>query len=162
LQIALIDALVGAGARLEGDLGAVLGHGELAAARRLLELGAPLSLLAAVSLDLWTDARRLAPAASPEAKADALQVAACLGKADAVEFLLQHGADPRSGSARLHSHASALHQATLSGSLASVEALVRAGAPMDARDAIWQGTPLDWARHGGHAEIVAYLEAAQH
>jgi peptide-methionine (S)-S-oxide reductase len=161
LQLPLIDALVGAGARLECDLAAVFGHGELTAARRLLELGAPLSLLAAASLELWEDADRLAATASPETKTDALQVAACLGNAEAVVFLLRHGADPRSGGTRLHSHSSPLHQAALSGSLGAVHALVCAGAPLDARDTLWNGTPLGWARHGGHREVAAYLEAKQ-
>ena len=162
LQIPLIDALVDAGARLEGDLGSVLGHGEFAAARRMLELGSPLSLLAAVSFAQWEDAMRLAATATSEQKTDALQVAAYLGKADAVEFLLQHGADPLARSTRLHSHSTPLHQAALSGSLSSVKALVQAGAPLDTRDAMWNGTPLGWARHGGHADVAAYLEAAQH
>jgi peptide-methionine (S)-S-oxide reductase len=162
LQLQLIDALVSAGARLDGDLGVVLGHGEFAAARRMLELGAPVSLLAAVSLDLWDEAGRLVATAPPDAKTDALQVAACLGKADAVEFLLHHGADPQSGGMRLHSHSTPLHQAALSGSLASVQALVRAGASLEARDSIWNGTPLGWARHGGRHEVAAWLEGAQH
>lgn len=161
LQIALIDALVDAGAQLEGDLGAVLGHGEYAAARRLLELGAPLSLLAAVSLDLWDDANRLVATATPEEKTDALQTAAYLGKTDAVDFLLQHGADPAVGSRRIHSHSTPLHQAAWSGSLPAVKALVAAGAPLDVRDTMWNGTPLGWAEHGGQTEIADFLRAAR-
>ena len=36
----------------------------------------------------------------------------------------------------------------------TIELLVSRGALLDARDSLHQGTPLDWARHEGHADEV--------
>jgi hypothetical protein len=34
---------------------------------------------------------------------------------------------------------------------------VEAGAALDAKDSIYDGTPLDWAEYGKHAQIAEYL-----
>jgi hypothetical protein len=34
-----------------------------------------------------------------------------------------------------------------------------AGPRVDIRDLLWDGTPADWAYHGGRVEIEAYLRA---
>ena len=44
-----------------------------------------------------------------------------------------------------HSHATALHQAVFSGSLDCVKLLVDAGADLNAKDKIYNGTVLGWA-----------------
>jgi hypothetical protein len=44
-----------------------------------------------------------------------------------------------------------------SGSIDAVKVLVDAGAALDRRDAIYDGTPLDWAEHGKRVEIADYL-----
>jgi hypothetical protein len=38
-----------------------------------------------------------------------------------------------------------------------VRLLVERGARLDAEDAVYQGTPLGWAIHGGRSEIAEYL-----
>ena len=160
VQIELIDALVDSGARPAG-LDAALAHGEIAAAKRLLELGADLSLAAAACLSRWDDARRLAANASKTDFADALVTAAYLGNAEAVAFLLANGADPNLRSASIHRHSSALHQAALVGSAEAVRLLVDAGASLTDRDAIHDGTPAGWAEHGGREEVARFLRAAR-
>ena len=65
------------------------------------------------------------------------------------------------GSKRVHSHSTPLHQAALSGSLASVQALVRAGAPLDARDTMWNGTPLGWGSLPADTIKLARLAVAR-
>jgi len=42
----------------------------------------------------------------------------------------------------------ALHQAVFSGSPEAVKLLVEAGARLDLKDRIYEGTPLDWAEYG--------------
>jgi peptide-methionine (S)-S-oxide reductase len=37
--------------------------------------------------------------------------------------------------------------------LEAVKLLVEAGATLDAKDNIYDGTPLDWAEYGEHAQI---------
>ncbi len=67
-----------------------------------------------------------------------------------INYLLDLGTDvntyidPSSG---FHSHATALHQAVFSGSLRSVERLIGAGAKLDLKDRIYDGTPLGWAKY---------------
>ena len=58
VQIALIDALADAGAALDGNPNNALVNGHFVAARHLIERGAPLTLAAAVCLDLWGWYRR--------------------------------------------------------------------------------------------------------
>jgi ankyrin repeat protein len=50
-----------------------------------------------------------------------------------------------------------MHQAALAGHLEVVRLLVERGARVDIRDLHHRGTPLDWAEHGGRAEVVEYL-----
>ena len=65
-----------------------------------------------------------------------------------IKFLIGLGADVNAfidNSAGFHSHASPLHQAVFSGTLESVKLLVDAGADLNAKDRIYDGTPLGWA-----------------
>ena len=54
-------------------------------------------------------------------------------------FLLTYSRQPDSGTP--------LHHAVCSGSLATVQALIEAGADPDRRDTAWGGTPLGWAEY---------------
>ena len=56
-----------------------------------------------------------------------------------------------------HSHTTPLHQAALIGNDALVRLLLERGANPNTRDLMWNGTPADWTRHEGHAEVEAYL-----
>ncbi len=96
-------------------------------------------------------------------------MAALKGKAEALRRLLALGVAPTTVSARTQSHGSALHHAVWSGSLDAVKVLVEAGADLDRRDTMFDGTPLDWANHGAretkdeacakqYAEVAAYLQ----
>lgn len=157
VQIALIDALVAHGAHADG-LDAAIAHREFDAARRLIHLGAPLTLTAAIALGLLDDARRLLPGADTASRADALVVAASLGLRDGVALLLDAGVDPNIRSARLHCHATALHQAALIGDRDLCDMLLAKGASRTVYDDMWNGAPFGWASHAGHAALAAYLE----
>jgi len=156
VQLALIDALVGWGAKA-GGLDGTVAHGEFAAARRLLHHGAPLTLAAAISLGMKAEAAMLLPAAEAAARADALVVAASLGVADGVAMLLAAGVDPNVRSQRLHRHATALHEAALTGKEDLCLMLVKAGASLTIRDEMWNGTPAGWAAHAGHESLARLL-----
>src|SRR4029077_19364885 len=76
-----------------------------------------------------------------------LVLAALNGKADAVKWMVEAGADVNQTSADLYAHGPPLHHAVCSGSLATVRAMVEAGADPSTRDTAWNGTPLGWAEH---------------
>jgi ankyrin repeat protein len=64
----------------------------------------------------------------------------------AARLALDAGADV--GAFRpVHAHSTALHQAVLTDDVALIDLLLEHGAPMDVRDRVWNGTPLDWAIH---------------
>src|SRR5262249_30179421 len=128
VQIELIDVLLDAGASPDGGPDNALVNGHVAAAGHLAERGAKLTLAAAVCLRRWDDALRLSAAASGPEKQFALVLASLNGKADAVEWLVRAGADVNRPSADLYAHGTPLHHAVCSGSLATVQALVEAGA----------------------------------
>jgi hypothetical protein len=155
-QIPLIDALVARGAQPDG-LESSVAHNEMDAARRLVHHGAPLSLLAALCLGFDQDAKRLLPLSGEAERADALVVAASLGLAGAVRVLLAAGADPTIRSTRHHRHATALHEAALTGDEGLCAMLVNAGASLSVRDEMWNATPAGWATHAGHGALARLL-----
>ncbi len=158
VQLDLIDVLGNAGADLDGSLVPALAHRELAAAERLLERGARLTLLAAVCTGRTDDVTRLVRVASDGDRQAALAGAALYGRADSLAVLIGLGVDLNAYSpAGLHQHGTALHHAVDSGSLDAVKVLVEAGAELGANDRAYQGTPLDWAEHLQRTEIAAYL-----
>lgn len=159
VQLPLIDTLITRGARTSG-LDATVAHNEMAAARRLIRHGAPLTLTAALCLGLEHDAQRLLPDADPGERGDDLLAAASLGLTDAIRFLLNAGIDPNTRSARLHPHATALHEAALTGKTDLCQLLVDAGASLTVRDQMWDGTPAGWADHAGHHALATRLRAA--
>jgi len=74
----------------------------------------------------------------------ALAAAAFYGDVDGLRAVLAMGADVDALSPGLE-HASPLHNAVTSGSLAVVKAIVDAGARLDTKDLAHELTPLDWA-----------------
>ena len=104
-------------------------------------------IASAVCLGRWNDAQRLLATANESKKQFALVLAALNGKSDAVKWVLEAGADVNQPSADLYSHGTPLHHAVCSGSMATVQALVEAGAETGTRDTAWNGTPLGWAEH---------------
>lgn len=168
VQIALIDLLLGKGASA-GNINGVLAHGNLDAAKHLIHKGAPLTLTAAVCLDMKNKVNDLFLVSDSTEKELALVAASFYGKAYYVEYLIHHGVNinmypqPSSG---FHSHATALHQAVYSGSLASVKMLVDAGADLTAKDKICNGTALGWVqyiqtREGNSPDKPRYAEIEQ-
>ncbi len=160
VQIEMIDLLIDAGATPGGGMGA-LAHGNIAAAQHLISRGGKLTLAVAVCLDMMDDVGRLLPAASPAERLAALTAAAFYGKADMILFLLGQGVDPNGypeSGGGFHQHATPLHQAVYSGSLEVVKLLVEAGANLDAKDKVYEGTPLGWAEYApteeGYDEVV--------
>lgn len=156
MQLQLMDVLIDAGATPGAGHGALSGR-NLDAAAHLLKRGGELTLATAICLELDGDIERLAPGASSRDKQIALVAAALNGKAGALATVLQLGVDIDAYSTGIHPHATALHHAVDSGSLDAVKVLVEAGAQLDTRDKIYNGTPLDWAEHEGRAEIADYL-----
>ena len=142
----------------------------LAIAKALIDAGANpavarMTLAAAVCLGRSPDIALLAPQASSGDRQIALAAAAYNGVADAIPFLLSLGADPNASDPGLE-HATPLHNAVSSGSLDTVQALVRAGAKLDGRDQAYQATPRQWAEYYAginrgpakqDAAIAAYL-----
>jgi peptide-methionine (S)-S-oxide reductase len=147
LQIELIDTLLAAGASPRGCPDNALVNGHVAAAGHLVARGAELTLASAVCLGRWDDAHRLVATASGADKQFALVLAALNGKEAAVKWMLEGRAEVNRPSADLYSHGTPLHHAVCSGSLATVRALVEAGADPDKCDTAWDGTPLGWAEH---------------
>jgi hypothetical protein len=157
VQSELIDALVDAGANVEGNPENALVNGNFAAAEHLLRRGATLTLATALCLERWGDVDRLGPAASARDKQLALVLAACKGKADALRRAIELGADVNAPSPDLYPHATPLHHAVSSGSLEAVQVLVQSGAGLNLRDSAWDGTPLGWAEYLGKKHLAAYL-----
>jgi peptide-methionine (S)-S-oxide reductase len=147
VQVELLDTLLDAGASPDGGPDNALVNGHVAAAEHLVARGAKLTLASAVCLGRWDDARRLAATASEAEKQFALVLAALNGKAEAVRWMVEAGADVNRPSADLYAHGTPLHHAVCSGSLATVRALVEAGADPGKRDTAWSGTPLGWAAY---------------
>jgi len=150
VQIPLMDILISKGARVKGNVLGAIGQHNFEAALYLLDKGGDYNTATAVALDRWDDIQNLAQHASASELYVGLVVASFFGKADMISFLIEHGADVNgSGTEKdfggFHSHASALHQAVYSGSLASVQLLVHAGANLNATDKAYTGTPLGWA-----------------
>jgi hypothetical protein len=77
----------------------------------------------------------------------AMVLAALNGKVEAVQWMIEAGADVNRPSADLYAHGTPLHHAVCSGSLATVRVLIAAGADPNKEDSAWNGTPLGWAEH---------------
>jgi len=149
VQIQMMDLLIDAGAKPGGGKEA-LAHGNVAAVEHLIKRGGRLTLATAVGLGRIDDVRGMASEAGRDEQLTALTVAAFYGKKDMIALLLNIGVDPNGypdTSSGFHSHATPLHQAVSSGSLEAVKLLAEAGAKLDIRDKIYDGTPYDWAEH---------------
>ena len=158
----MIDLLCGAGADPGSALVPALAHRENAAVERLLQRGAPLTLLAAVCTGRTEVARELAMLASAAERQAALAGAALYGQASMLSLLIHLGVDVNAyNPAGFHAHGTALHHAVDSGSLAAVKVLVEAGADISLRDLSFQGTPLGWAEYLKRSEIAGYLRGGE-
>lgn len=160
LQLPLLKLLIARGAENNGPVHSAIAHGHLAAAKLLVQLGAPLDLPAAAAFHDLESVSQLLPNATKEERQCALALAAQSGATEAVRILLDAGEDPnRFNPPGTHQHTPPLHQAIWANRLDTVKLLVQRGASLDTEDTIYHATPLAWARQAGHQEIIAWLES---
>jgi peptide-methionine (S)-S-oxide reductase len=157
VQKSLLDVLIDAGATMDGVSDDALVNGNIDAAKHLIKRGAKFSLSTALCLEEWTEADQLAPTATDAQKQFSLVLAALNGKPKAVAKALAYGAEINKPSLHLYSHGTPLHHAVCSGSLETVMVLVESGADLNAKDSIYDGTPLGWAEYTNHPTIAEYL-----
>lgn len=158
LQLVLVDVLVDAGAKASPqDMHGVLGHCETEAVEHLIAGGMALTAPIAAALDRRDVLPELLSAATQADIDAALDLAVINNRTEAARLALQAGANPDRFSSQ-HGHSQPLHQAALHDNIALLDMLVAAGARVDAVDTLWGGTPLGWARHGGNAAAIAWLE----
>lgn len=151
----LITALVQAGAKADSGVDAALSHKMVEALFLLLRLGAAKSLPVRAALGEPIEAEEIKPGDDLQ---KALAVAAIWGQAAPIDGLLAAGADPnRFCPEGFHAHSTPLHQAVWSDSPETLQKLIAGGADRSIKDTIWDGTPLDWARHGEKPEMVDRL-----
>lgn len=147
VQIDLIDLLIDNGATPGSGQGA-LANGNIEAAKHIIERSGKITLTAAVCLDRMEDVIRLLPEANIDDKQVALMAAAFYGNPEMTEILINSGVDVNAYINKgFHTHASPLHQAVHSGSLETVKLLIQAGADFDAKDKVYNGTPLGWVAY---------------
>ena len=159
-QLPLIDLLCHHGADPNTAIHATALHGEMEALSALIQRGTRIDLPVAAALGQIEQARHLLPSSNAEDRHLALALAAQFGHVEIVRLLLDLGEDPnRYNPLGGHSHATPLHQAAGAGNLDLVRLLVERDARLDLKDVLWQGTPADWARHGGKTEIEQYLRS---
>ncbi|MBT8487849.1 MAG: hypothetical protein HKN72_00220 [Gemmatimonadetes bacterium] len=180
----LMNALIEAGADIDarngGSLIGALYYGEGQAARYLADKGARLDLVAAAGLG---DTPRLADflgegGDEPEVRlahyglADwpkdagrrerlgvALIYAALHGHVEAMQMLLDAGADPDDRPPFDH-HGTALHWAVMGDQPGAVRVLLEAGAERNVRDRSFGSTPEGWARHLKKTAALGALSGA--
>jgi ankyrin repeat protein len=157
VQLPLMDLLIDRGAMIDGPDGGsavngCLHNGRGEAAEYFASRGARLDLEGAAGvgrLDVLKsffneDGSLKAPATEQQLK-DGFAWACEFGRTNVVEFLMD-----RVGGARLdlrlkHDGQTGLHWAAYGGHVDIVRLLLERGAPVDARDQTYGGTPLDWA-----------------
>lgn len=162
VQVPLINLLCERGADPNRALHAAALHGEFEAVEALLRCGGMVDLPVAAALGRTEEARRLLANADDNQRHLALSVAAMFGHVEIVRMLLDAGEDAdRYDPIGAHSHSTPLHQAAFAGHEGVVRLLVERGARLDIKDILWQGTPADWARHGGKTEVERYLREAE-
>jgi hypothetical protein len=148
VQLELIDALVENGANPDEAMSAALHHQEVEAMRRLVHHKAKITLPIAIALKEKDTIKTLISNSSREEMQVALTAAAFYGDADAINLLLPHQLDVNAWNRDgFHSHSTPLHQAVLSGSVDSVNALISAGADVRIKDKEYNGSALSWAIH---------------
>ncbi len=160
MQVPLLDLLCDGGADASNALHAAAAHNQQEAVLALIRRGVIVDLPVAAALGRSAECAHLLSAANPAERHLALALAAQFGYVEIVRTLLDAGEDPnRYNPLGCHSHATPLHQAVAAGQEAVVHLLVERGARLDWKDALWGGTPADWAAHQGRPELEAYLRA---
>jgi len=158
VQFAVIDVLLRHGARMDGIsaghthtlLRACLANGQPGAAAYLADRGAPLDLASAAGLGRLDAVRGYVGenrAASPEV-IEGYALACTYGRADVVEFLLDHGVEADVELRVNGDGHTGLHTAAFGGHTDVVKLLLARGARLDTVDKTWGTTPLTWGLTG--------------
>jgi peptide-methionine (S)-S-oxide reductase len=156
----LMELLLDAGAVASREAILVTaGHRQSEALRVLLERGRPTCALIAAALGDVAALRELLKNADRTDVQDAFGLAIINRHLDAAQIALDAGGDVNAP-LPVHSHSTALHQAAAFDSGEMIAFLLAHGAGLDARDTLWDGTPLDWALHEKHDVARAALERA--
>jgi len=162
VQAPLIDLLCDHGADADGAMRPALAHGEWGAVDALLRRGARIDLATAAATGRLDAAREQLASADGAHRHLALALAAQHGHAELVALLLDAGEDPnRYNPPGAHAHSTPIHQAALAGHLDVVRVLIERGARLDVRDTVHDGTPREWADHGGHHVVSDLLRRAE-
>lgn len=161
VQVPLIDLLCNFGADPNGAMRPALTHSEWEAVDALLRRGGRVDLLVVAATGRLEGAREALHSADGAQRHLALALSAQHGHASVVALLLDAGEDPnRYNPSGAHAHSTPLHRAALAGHLEVVRLLIERGARLDIRDIHYDGTALEWAEHGGCADVVEYLRRA--
>jgi ankyrin repeat protein len=121
----------------------------------------PMDFHAVLSLGDWETASRLLRE-NPgliEGSAGALHLMAKRGDARAVQWLLDHGANPNARWPHWDADVTALHLAASQGQVDVVRSLLSAGADPTIHDSKHDSDALGWAQYFGQQEIVRILSA---
>lgn len=97
--------------------------------------------------------------AGPQDIIDNAFIYACMhNQTDAVQLLLDKGAQVNAIPPGFDYSGSGLHYAALNGHRKLAEFLIERGASVNLKDTKVGSTPASWAEHGGHPELTAYLK----
>jgi peptide-methionine (S)-S-oxide reductase len=160
-QVPLMALLVDAGAiATPASIRVALAHRELTPVLALLDRGMAMTAPIAAALGRTQALASLLADASPGDRQEALGMAVINRQLEAARLCLDAGADPN-GFLPVHRHSMPLHQAAINEDMELMKLLVARGARLDARDTLWDGTPLGWAMHNRKARAEAYLRSLQ-
>jgi ankyrin repeat protein len=166
VQDALLELLLDRGAQLRpGIVVSCLANGRKRAAAFLAEHGAALDLEGAAGVGRLDLVDQLFATATDQQRRDALLWACQFEREAVVDRLLARGV---TAAGTGHRGITALHWAAYAGNANIVRTLLAHGAPIDAVEPGYDGTPLDWAHHardtehrtGDHDGVIAQLVAA--
>ena len=126
--------------------------------------GGPMDLVASLALGDWETAAWLVRE-NPElierglAKGGVLHLMAKRNDVAAVQWLLDHGADPNARWSHWEAEVTPLHLAASQGHADVVRLILAAGADPSIRDSKHDGDAMGWAEFFGQREVVQILEA---
>ena len=125
--------------------------------------GGPMDLVASVSLRDWETAERLLRDNREILNTGGvLHILAKRNDVPALQWLLDHGADPNTRWAHYDADVTALHLAAWEGHADVVRALLKAGADSRIHDSKHDSDALGWAEYCGQLEVVRILRADSH
>lgn len=156
-QEKMIDFLLAHGAKSDRAIEVALTNDEPRAAESLRAKGAKVTLVAAAGLGLSEELQSLLTETPPTETVceRALSVALKYRQWETAEILLNRGVDLDK---EIVHAGTPLHHAALANFREGCEKLLARGARLDIKDRLWNGTPADWAWHGGgYAELAEWL-----